>query len=148
MQTTHGRYECGELHFTPPCQPSWRGQGKLYCLVVIMGLNALNKGFLLSILPLFTKSRAVYLPMPVFEPVTMAVLPSSRALPVYLEQHTISSTHVCLTTQLLQAILALVSTGVRSITSQCSTDALSVASQALYRARKTTAHRNRTELRN
>ena len=40
--------------------------------------------------PLFTKSRAVNLPMPVFDPVTTAVFPSSRTLLLYLEQDTIA----------------------------------------------------------
>ncbi|GFG29165.1 hypothetical protein Cfor_00228, partial [Coptotermes formosanus] len=53
--------------------------------------------FLQSLSPLFTKSRTVYLPMPVFEPVTMAVLPSSRALPLYFEQQTIPTTFLACT---------------------------------------------------
>jgi hypothetical protein len=36
------------------------------------------------------------LPMPVLEPVTMAVLPSSLAVPLYFEQHTMLST-ICQT---------------------------------------------------
>ena len=36
--------------------------------------------------PLCTKSRTVVLPIPVFDPVTIAVLPSSRAVPLYREQ--------------------------------------------------------------
>ena len=43
--------------------------------------------------PLFTKSRTVHLPMPVLEPVTIAVFPSSRALPLYVEQQTIVTLH-------------------------------------------------------
>jgi len=43
--------------------------------------------------PLFTKSRTVHLPMPVLDPVTIAVFPSSRVVLLYLEQPTIVTFH-------------------------------------------------------
>jgi hypothetical protein len=50
-----------------------------------------------GILPLLTKSMTVNLPMPVFEPVTIAVFPSSRAVPSYIEQPTIVTRLMSLT---------------------------------------------------
>jgi hypothetical protein len=71
--------------------------------------------------------------MPVFEPVIMAVLPSSRALPVYLEPQTISPTRLsCHSAVTRHSHWLQLPTTLSRVTG--STDALSVPSQALYRA--------------